>query len=105
MQQIGSNEYSGHVGSGGLQGHSVGGLYPWIIYGTGGGTFGVMNGATGQDTGAVFTDYPVAGEWAERFKGDPIEFDEFMDLKGEVEAKSAPRFASLLADAIRAWSR
>ena len=105
MQQIGSNEYSGHVGSGGLQGHSVGGLYPWIIYGTGGGTFGVMNGATGQDTGAVFTDYPGAGEWAERFKVEPSEFDEFLKLKGEAETESAPRFASLLADAIRAWSR
>ena len=49
--------YTGHVGEGGLQGHSIGGYYPFIIYGqeTAQGTcYGVLNGATGFDTGPIF---------------------------------------------------
>lgn len=66
MQRLASNEYSGHVGSGGLQGHSVGGLYPLIIYGAGitPTRFGVMNGATGEDTGPIFEDYGAAADLA-----------------------------------------
>lgn len=33
--RIASPKYSGHVGDGGLQGHSVSAAYPWIIRGIG----------------------------------------------------------------------
>ena len=70
MQRLGANEYSGHVGDGGLQGHSVGGLYPLIVYGAGINPtrFGVMNGATGEDTGPIFEDYGAAAHVAELVK-------------------------------------
>lgn len=51
-------EYSGHVGTGGLQGHSVGALYPFAVYGqeTASGTrYGVLNTATGWESGPRFT--------------------------------------------------
>jgi hypothetical protein len=35
MERIASNKYSGHVGDGGLQGHSVSHAYPWIVIGIG----------------------------------------------------------------------
>jgi hypothetical protein len=50
-------KYTGHVGSGGLQGHSVGALYPYIVYGkeTPEGTrYGVQNGVSGYDSGPQF---------------------------------------------------
>lgn len=50
-----TTKYTGHVGNGGLQGHSIGALYPYVVYGqeTPNGTrYGVQNGATGYDTGA-----------------------------------------------------
>lgn len=66
--------YQGHAGEGGLQAHSVGGLYPWIIVGFGDGTFSVMNGAAGQQLSARFRDYDEAAARAERLKaGEPFE--------------------------------
>lgn len=64
-------KYTGHVGQGGLQGHSIGGLYPYVVYGqeTAEGTrYGVMNGTTGTDTGAKY-DCAGAYQAAERLKG------------------------------------
>lgn len=59
--------YTGHVGSGGLQGHSVGGCYPFTVYGhtrdaDSPTTYGVLNAATGEDTGPIYPD--AARAWA-----------------------------------------
>lgn len=55
--------YQGHAGSGGLQNHSIGGLYPFTVFGREcewlpgqwSTAYGVMNTATGEETPAVFT--------------------------------------------------
>jgi hypothetical protein len=50
-------QYTGHVGEGGLQGHSVGALYPYIVYGqeTPDGTrYGVQKADSNFDTGPRF---------------------------------------------------
>lgn len=66
--------YEGHAGDGGLQTHSVGGLYPWMTPAFGDGTFGVENAVTGQKLTCRFDDYEAAAEWAERLKaGEPFE--------------------------------
>lgn len=63
--------YTGHVGSGGLQGHSIGGYYPFIVYGQeteDGLRYGVLNGATGFDTGPVCLTAWGAHETADKLK-------------------------------------
>jgi len=67
----------GHAGSGGLQNHSVGGLYPWLPVGHGDGLWSVHNASTGQQTPAVFASYTHAAEWAERFQQNPSEMGDF----------------------------
>lgn len=64
-------KYTGHVGNGGLQGHSVGALYPYVVYGqetTDGTRYGVQNGATGFDTGPHWDCAGAYGraEWMKR---------------------------------------
>lgn len=39
--------YAGHAGSGGIQKHSLGDEYPWVVVGYGDGTWGAENVATG----------------------------------------------------------
>lgn len=60
--------YQGHAGEGGLQKHSVGGLYPWAVVSFGDGTHTVANLATGKQLRCRFRDYDIAAEWAEQFK-------------------------------------
>lgn len=53
--------YQGHAGQGGLQNHSVGGCYPFAVFGRGDPTaYGVLNAATGEESAAAFT---CAGAW------------------------------------------
>lgn len=47
-QRIAAAKYSGHVGDGGLQGHSVSAAYPWIIVGYGDDTWAAENACTGE---------------------------------------------------------
>ena len=57
-------KYTGHVGEGGLQGHSIGGFYPYIVYGQetpDGVRYGVLNGATGS---AVSAEHSCADAYA-----------------------------------------
>ena len=64
-------KYTGHVGEDGLQGHSIGGLYPYIIYGQEtpeGVRYGVMNGATGESIPAQYSRAADAYDVAESFK-------------------------------------
>lgn len=65
--------YAGHAGAGGLQQHSVGGLYPFAVVGFGsdnvqGYTYSVQNLVTGELLRARFEDYDAAAAWAELFK-------------------------------------
>lgn len=57
-----------HAANGGLQRHSVGELYPWIIVGTGDGRWYAMNGANGKTSG-VFDRQDVAVSVARIMKG------------------------------------
>jgi hypothetical protein len=76
--------YTGHAGEGGLQQHSVGGLYPYHPVAYGNGKWAVHNLVSGKRTAAVLDDYSCAAEWAERFKLSPSEMDEFNVLtKGQ----------------------
>lgn len=60
--------YQGHAGQGGLQNHSVGGCYPFTVFGKGDPTsYGVLNAATGEETAPVFTAR-AAWDLAEAFK-------------------------------------
>ena len=72
--------YLGHAGEGGLQTHSIGGLYPYLPVGYGHGKWAVHNLVSGERTAAVFDDYSEAAEWAERFKLNPAEMAEFAAL-------------------------
>lgn len=48
--------YQGHAGQGGLQNHSIGGCYPFTVFGKGDPTmYGVLNAATGEETAAIYT--------------------------------------------------
>ena len=61
----------GHAGSGGLQNHSIGALYPYIVYGqeTPSGTrYGVLNGSTGASIPAQYNMAATAYKVAEGFK-------------------------------------
>lgn len=65
--------YTGHVGEGGLQGHSVGACYPFTVYGFSHDaeapvTYGVLNAATGEDTGPIYGDAARAWTVAELCK-------------------------------------
>jgi len=74
----------GHAGEGGLQTHSVGGLYPYHPVAYGNGKWSIHNLVTGERTAAVFEDYTLAATWAERFKLEPREMAEFNALtKGQ----------------------
>jgi hypothetical protein len=66
-----SVKYTGHVGNGGLQGHSVGALYPYVVYGQetpAGLRYGVMNGTKDADTGPIFRECKAAYAAAEELK-------------------------------------
>lgn len=79
-EQFRDVRYTGHVGQGGLQGHSVGDVYPWIVYGqetTAGTMYGVMHASDGRDTGPQF-DSLAAVEHSERFKSDDGAFGRYM---------------------------
>lgn len=74
MNRIASGKYSGHVGDGGLQGHSVSAAYPWIIIGFGDDTWAASNACTGEQ-------YPRRGTAEEANR----------DLMAAVAARNATR--------------
>ena len=56
-----NGSHQGHAGEGGLQKHSVGGCYPFTVFGKGDPTaYGVLDCATGKESAAAFT---CAGAW------------------------------------------
>lgn len=57
-------EYTGHHGTSGLQSHSIGDEYPFVIYGVGSATgatkWAVLNGSTGEHFPERYDTYAQA---------------------------------------------
>lgn len=89
--------YQGHAGQGGLQNHSVGGCYPFTVFGRGDPTaYGLLNAATGEETAAIYSAadaWELAGAFKSGALRDLSDFGgrlRYLRARGEERAAAVP---------------